>query len=230
VKDGDELTDEACCKVKELWLYADVKSTRHAFAAEFVSKMSREEFLAAYPTYAKLDMRAARPNGRAVAPRPPHSHYYVFKTTPLDYGPSSDGSLVIARAADFGGRSAKVKKAIEQFKADGEFAPLAAYLPSDLAKVPRQQFRVCEEAVRWMPWSPVRGMTPQQEKIESIVMGIAAFGRHRGISIAQSYRVLNRHGVLQHLDEHYEIECCLPIEHIVADMESMCAVRKETGR
>jgi len=148
VKDGDELTDEACGKVKELWLYADVKSTRHAFAAEFVEKMSREEFVAAYPTYAKLDMRAARSNGRAVAPRPPHKAYYVFKTTPLDYGPASDGSIVIARTSDFGGRSAKVKKAIEQFKADGEFAPLAAYLPSDLAKVPRQQLRVCEAAVQ----------------------------------------------------------------------------------
>jgi len=60
---------------------------------------------------------------------------------------------VIARAADFGGRSAKVKKAIEQFKADGEFAPLAAYLPSDLAKVPRQQLRVCEAAVQLFFWS-----------------------------------------------------------------------------
>lgn len=135
VKDGDELTDEACGKVKELWLYADVKSTRHAFAAEFMSKMSRDEFVAAYPTYAKLG-------------KSKNKAYYVFKTTPLDYGPTTDGQLVVARAADFGGRSVKVKKAVEQFKADGEFAPLAAYLPSDLAKVPRQQLRVCEAAVQ----------------------------------------------------------------------------------
>jgi len=146
VKDGDELTDEACGKVKELWLYADVKGTRHAFAAAFVGKMSREEFVAAYPTYVKLGGSCA--SGRATSMKSPHTAYYVFKTTPLDYGPSSDGSLVIARAADFGGRSAKVKKAVEQFKADGEFAPLAAYLPSDLAKVPRQQLRVCEAAVQ----------------------------------------------------------------------------------
>ena len=53
-----------------------------------------------------------------------------------------------ARTADFGGRSAKVKKAIEQFKADGEFAPLTHYLPSDLAKVPRSRLRVSEAAVQ----------------------------------------------------------------------------------
>jgi len=27
VREGDELTDEACGKVRELWLYADAKST-----------------------------------------------------------------------------------------------------------------------------------------------------------------------------------------------------------
>lgn len=135
VKDDDELTDEACGKVSELWLYADVKSTRHSFSAQFVSKMSREDFIEAYPTYAKLG-------------KSKNKSYYIFKITPLDYGPAADGQIVIARAADFGGRSAKVKKAVEQFKADGEFAPLAAYLPPDLAKVPRQQLRVCETGVQ----------------------------------------------------------------------------------
>jgi len=135
VKDGDELTDEACGKVKELWLYADVMSTRHAFAAVFVNKMSRDEFVAAYPTYAKLG-------------KSKNKAYYVFKVSPLDYGPAADGSVVIARAADFGGRSVRVKKAVEQFKADGEFAPLGAYLPSDLAQVPHEQLRVCEAAVQ----------------------------------------------------------------------------------
>jgi len=135
VKDDDGLTDEACGNVEELWLYADVKSTRHAFAAEFVRKMSREDFVSAYPTYAKL----GKSRNKA---------YYVFKATPLDYGPTVEGSVVVARAADFGGRSAKVKKAVERFKSDGEFAPLAAYLPPDLAKVPHQQLRVCEAAVQ----------------------------------------------------------------------------------
>jgi len=114
---------------------ADVKSTRHAFAAAFMSKMSRDEFVAAYPTYAKLG-------------KSKNKAYYVFKTKPLDYGPAADGLFVIARAADFGGRSAKVKKAVEQFKADGEFAPLASYLPADLAKIPSRLLRVCEAAVQ----------------------------------------------------------------------------------
>jgi len=135
VKDGDELTDESCGKVNELWLYADVKSTRHAFTADFVGKMTCDEFVAAYPTYAKLGESK-------------NKAYYVFKTESLDYGPTTDGLLVVARAADFGGRSVKVKKAVEQFKTDGEFAPLAAYLPSDLAKVPSRQLRVCEAAVQ----------------------------------------------------------------------------------
>lgn len=135
VKDGDELTDEMCGKIKELWLYADVKSTCHAFAAEFVRKMSREDFLTDHPSYAKL--------GKSKS-----TAYYVFKVTTLDYGPTDNGRFVVARAADFGGRSVKVKKAVEQFKADGEFAPLAAYLPSDLSKVPAQQLRVCEAAVQ----------------------------------------------------------------------------------
>ncbi len=135
VKEGDLLPDESCQQVGELWLYADVKSTRHAFSAGFVGKMSREDFLAAYPTYAKLGPAKSKA-------------YYVFKTAELDYGPLSDGQIVVARTVDFGGRSAKVKKAIERFKADGEFAPLVSYLPSDLAKVPHRQLRVCEAAVQ----------------------------------------------------------------------------------
>ena len=122
-------------KIKELWLYADVKGTRHCFSAAFVGKMTQAEFLAAYPSYAKLG-------------QPKQKAYYVFKTEFLKYGPALEDPIVVARVADFGGRSAKVRKAIEQFKADGEFAPLAAYLPSDLAKVPRSQLRVCEAAVQ----------------------------------------------------------------------------------
>ena len=64
-------------------------------------------------------------NGRARTPAAPHgSRYYVFKTKYLDYGPRLDDPFVIARTADFGGRSAKVKKAIEQFKADGALSSL----------------------------------------------------------------------------------------------------------
>lgn len=135
VKKGDELTDEACRKIGELWLYADVKGTRYAFTAVFVGRMTRTEFLAAYPTY---------PKGKGSK----NKAYYVFQVTKLDYGPMSDGQVVVVRAADFGGRSAKVKKAVEQYKADGAFSPLSDYLPSELAQVPQPQLRVCEPGVQ----------------------------------------------------------------------------------
>ena len=140
VKEGDEYDEKSFASIKELWLYADVKGTRHVFEAEFVGKMSRAEFRAANPTYAKLGPSK-------------NKAYYVFKTSFLDYGPRLDDPFVIARTADFGGRSAKVKKAIEQFKADGEFAPLEHYLPSDLAQVPRNRLRVCEAAVQLEFWT-----------------------------------------------------------------------------
>ena len=135
VKDGDEFDARAFASIKELWLYADTKGTRHAFEAEFVGKMTKAEFIAANPTYAKLGPSK-------------HKAYYVFKAKFLEYGPRLENPIVIVRAADFGGRSQKVKKAVEQFKADGEFAPLEHYLPADLAQVPRSQLRVCEAAVQ----------------------------------------------------------------------------------
>ena len=97
--------------------------------------MTAAEFRAAYPTYAKLGASK-------------QSAYYVFRTKPVDYPPELGSQVVLARTADFGRRCAKVKKAVEQFKRDGEFAPLAAYLPKELAKVPRPQLRVCEAAVQ----------------------------------------------------------------------------------
>ena len=135
VRDGDEFTQESFVKIRELWLYANVKSERHVFAARFVGKMTKDEFLAVYPSYAKLGPSKQK-------------SYYVFKTTPIDYPSELGSQIVIARAADFGGYSVKVKKAIEQFKQDGEFAPLTAYLPNELGKVPRLQLRVCEAAVQ----------------------------------------------------------------------------------
>lgn len=135
VRDGDEFTPEQFAKIRELWLYANVKSERHVFTAEFVGMKTNAEFLADYPSYAKLGPSKQKA-------------YYVFKAKPVDYPSELGSQIVIARAADFGGYSAKVKKAIEQFKQDGEFAPLAAYLPKELAKVPRQQLRVCEAAVQ----------------------------------------------------------------------------------
>lgn len=135
VKDGDEFDLKGFTAIKELWLYADVKGTRHVFEAEFVGKMTKPEFLTANPTYAKLGPSRGK-------------EYYVFRTTPLEYGPRLEDPIVIVRTADFGGRSQKVKKAIEQFKSDGEFAPLEHYLPAALAKVPRSQLRVCEAVMQ----------------------------------------------------------------------------------
>ena len=135
VRDGDEFTPEQFAKIRELWLYANAKSERHVFTAQFVGKMTNAEFLAAYPSYAKLGPSRQKT-------------YYVFTTKPVDYPSELGSQIVIARAADFGGYSVKVKKAILQFKQDGEFAPLAAYLPKELGQVPRQQLRVCEAAVQ----------------------------------------------------------------------------------
>ena len=136
MKDGDEFDAKAFAAIKELWLYADTKGTRYAFKAKFTGKMSKAEFLAANPTYAKLGPSK-------------HKAYYVFKTMFLEYGPRLENPVVIVRTADFGGRSQKVKKAIERFKADGEFAPLEHYLPSDLAQVPRTSSASAKRRCRW---------------------------------------------------------------------------------
>jgi len=142
--------------VKELWLYADTKGTRHVFEARYVGKMTRKEFRAANPTYAKLGAST-------------NEAYYVFKTKFLEYGSRLDDPIVIARTADFGGRSAKVKKAIEQFKADGEFAPLTHYLPADLSKVPRSRLRVSEAAVQLDFWTNGVSVccSPAEEQLHS---------------------------------------------------------------
>ena len=125
----------ALANVKELWLYANEKSERHVYSANFIRKMTAAEFRAAYPSYAKLGASKQKA-------------YYVFKAKPVDYPSKLGNQIVLARTADFGKRCVKVKKAVEQFKKDGEFAPLAAYLPKELAHVPRPQLRVCEAAVQ----------------------------------------------------------------------------------
>lgn len=132
VKADDSFDEATLGKVGELWLYADAKGTRHAFAASFVGRMTRSEFLAAHPSYA------------ARVGVPTHTAYYVFKATSLDYGFGLDNPVVLVRAGDFGPRTAKVRKAIEQYQADGAFAPLEHYLPTDLASVPSALLRICE--------------------------------------------------------------------------------------
>lgn len=138
IKDEDELKPEACTKVKELWLYAGSKGKRHCFSVEFVGIQAKDEFLTANPTYAKLGPSK-------------HAKYMVFKTAILEYGPRLEGSTVFARVSDFEkarGRSKKIAAAIKEFHNGGDFGLLADYLPSDLAKLPRQQLRVCESAVQ----------------------------------------------------------------------------------
>ncbi len=189
VKDGDEFDEKSFASIKELWLYADVKGTRHVFEAEFIGIKTREELISEYGypdgnVLAAKNAKSAK-NGRAGAPRTPHaSRYYVFKTKYLEYGPRLDDPFVIARTADFGGRSAKVKKAIEQFKADGEFAPLEHYLPSDLAKVPRNRLRVCEAAVQldFFP-SLLKPLTPMEHRNKPRFTFIDLFAGCGGLSL-----------------------------------------------
>ena len=229
VKDGDEFDEKSFAAIKELWLYADVKGTRHVFEAEFIGIKTREELISEYGypdgnVLAAKNAKSAK-NGRARTPAAPHgSRYYVFNTKYLDYGPRLDNPFVIARTADFGGRSAKVKKAIEQFKADGEFAPLEHYLPSDLAKVPRNRLRVCEAAVQchFLQWTPVVGMSPLLGKIESIVMSIGEFGRAYALSSSDAYAYLKKYKGLAYLDDYHEPLSCLPMESLVDDLAKVC--------
>ena len=211
VKEGDKFDAKAFAAIKELWLYADVKGTRHAFEAEFVGKMTKAEFLAANPTYAKLGPSRSKA-------------YYVFKTEPLEYGPRLENPVVVVRTADFGGRSQKVKKAIEQFKADDEFAPLEHYLPAELAHVPASQLRVCEAAVQsqYVQWTPVVGTSPVLDKIESIVMSIGEFGRTHSIPSHEAYAYLLKYKGIDYLDKYHTIGSCAPIESVVEDLSKVC--------
>lgn len=153
VRAGDKFDDAALKQVCEVWLYADAQGTRHAFRATFEATMSAEAFRARHPSYAKLGPSR-------------HQAYYVFKVESLDYGSALEMPEVIVRMADFGRRTAKIKQAIAQFEADGSFAPLALYLPSDLATVPSNHLRVCEEAMQmtlfaWNDLQPIRMPKPR---------------------------------------------------------------------
>jgi len=211
VKDGDEFDEKAFASIKELWLYADAKGTRHVFETEFIGIKTRAELISEYGypdgnVLAAKNAKSAKID-RARPPSAPHgSRYYVFKTKYLDYGPRLDDPLVIARTADFGGRSAKVKKAIEQFKADGEFAPLEHYLPSDLAHVPRSRLRVCEAAVQMRffsilyPAKPVHAQVAGSRDLNVISMFSGAMGLDNGIEKAGMH-----------------IRLCVEIQHAMAE-------------
>ena len=167
----------ALANVKELWLYANAKSERKVFSAKFIAKMSAAEFRAAYPTYAKLGASKQKA-------------YYVFNAKPVDYPSKFGNQIVLARTADFGKRCAKVKKAVEQFKKDGEFAPLAAYLPKELALVPRPQLRVCETAVQMemFTWDE---LTPIVKPDKGSFTAVELFAGAGGLSIGLEHVGIN---------------------------------------
>lgn len=135
VREGDDFAAETFSRITELWLYANAKSSCHTFSAQFIGRKTQGEFLAENPSYTKLG-------------GPKNSAYYVFKVKALDYPAEIDNQLFLARTADFGGRSAKIKKAIEKFKADGEFEPLSKYLPKVLAAIPSEQLHICDGGVQ----------------------------------------------------------------------------------
>ena len=166
VKEEDELKPESCAKVRELWLYASARGERYCFAAEFVGIQTKDEFLAANPTYKNLGPSK-------------HTRYMVFKTTFLDYGPRLEGATVFARVSDFEkgrGRTKKIAAAIKQFHDGGDFGLLADYLPGDLAKLPHEQLCVCEGAVQLefallYPASCVDDRPKNQMKVISLFSG-----------------------------------------------------------
>lgn len=218
IGESDKLKPEDAAQVKELWLYAGrTKTARKVFEATFVGIQSKEEFLAAHPTYPKS--------------KSAHTRYLVFETKKLDYGTRLDDQLVFARAADFTtGKSAKIAAAIKAYEADGDYARIADYLPEELAAVPKRQLRVCENrsGLGVLTWTPVLGTTPEYDKVSSLVMSIDAFGRRHSMSAAESYMYLMTNKGLEYLEENHYSLSCLPIEALVEDLGKVC--RNNGGR
>ena len=154
---GDGFGEAVLKRVCEVWLYADARGTRHAFRATFEAKMDAEAFHTRHPSYITLGPSR-------------HQAYYVFKVALLNHGSALETPEVIVRTVDFGRRTAKVKQAIARFNADGAFAPLAHYLPSDLATVPPGHLCVCEAAEQLSFWDlPQMEEELKRERNERIV-------------------------------------------------------------
>ena len=122
-------------KVKELWLYSGQKDRRRIYAAEFVGVKSRKDFLAEHPDYPKGSGKG-------------HGDSYAVFAVKFKYQPTLDDSVAVVRVRDFAKRTPKIAKAIEAYQNGESLGCLLDCLPADLALLPHNQLRVCEEAVQ----------------------------------------------------------------------------------
>ena len=207
--------NEGWCKVKELWLYSGAKDRRHIYESELIGIKPRKEFLADYPDY---------PTGGSHSRATAHGDFYALFSVKHKYQPTIEDSKVVVRAKDFAKRTPKIAQAVKAYQAGGELGSLRNYLPAELAPLSHDQLRVCEATVHYcfMQWTPVVGVSPLLDKIESIVMSIGEFGRAHALSSSESYAYLKEYKGLEYLDKYHEPLSCFPIESLVDDLAQVC--------
>ena len=204
----DKIDVVAVKKVNELWLFSGAKAGRY-FAAECLGEKTREE----------LKEYGYKPSGKGHG----SGKYLLFKIEKL-YAPSRDfAESVTIRTKDFAGQGATQKQLKEYLESPDRKDPLLAkMLPKIVTELPRERLRVCEAAVQLPAWSPVIGMSPVQEKIASIVMSVASFGRAHGMSASEAYCYLNKYSGVAFLDEHYSMSRCFSEEMMDESLSKVC--------
>ena len=206
----DKIDVEAVKDVNELWLFSGAKQPRY-FASECLGVKTREE----------LKGFGYKATGKGHG----SGKYLLFKIKKL-YAPSRDfAESVTIRTKDFAGQGATQKQLKAYLESPDRKDPLLAkMLPKIVTELPRERLRVCEAAVQfaYSSWSPVREMTPQYEKIESLVLSINTFSRKNDISSGEAFKYLETMGGLSYLDEEYEASRCFSLEAIVEDIERIC--------